>query len=148
MCIRDRLKDIGINAGSTIERIKLQEQLIRKKIEIEKLEELNQHKSLFVSNVSHELKTPLTAIKIFAEMLLGNERGLSNKSKGHLEIIEGETDRLTRLINNVLDFSKIEKGVKNYSFRKIYFNKIVKGVIELMKYTLSLIHISEPTRPY
>lgn len=134
----DLLKDIGINAGSTIERIKLQEQLIRKKIEIEKLEELNQHKSLFVSNVSHELKTPLTAIKIFAEMLLGNERGLSNKSKGHLEIIEGETDRLTRLINNVLDFSKIEKGVKNYSFRKIYFNKIVKGVIELMKYTLKM----------
>ena len=134
----DLLKDIGINAGSTIERIKLQEQLIRGKVEIEKLEELNQHKSLFVSNVSHELKTPLTSIKIFAEMLLGNEKGLSNKSKGHLEIIEGETDRLKRLINNVLDFSKIEKGVQCYSFREIGLNKIVKDVIEMMRYTLKM----------
>lgn len=134
----DLLKDIGINAGSTIERIKLQEQLIRGKVEIEKLEELNQHKSLFVSNISHELKTPLTSIKIFAEMLLGNESGLSNKSKGHLEIIEGETDRLKRLINNVLDFSKIEKGVQNYSFHEIGLNKIVKDVIEIMHYTLKM----------
>jgi len=134
----DLLKDIGINTGSTIERIKLQEQLIREKIEVEKLEELNQHKSMFVSTVSHDLKTPLTSIKIFAEMLLDNEKTLSVKSKNHLEIIEGETDRLTRLINNVLDFSKIEKGVKDYSFREIHFNKIVKDVIELMQYTLKM----------
>ena len=134
----DLLKDIGINAGSTIERIKLQEQLIREKLAAEKLEELNNQKSMFVSTVSHDLKTPLTSIKIFAEMLLENEKSLSDKSKNHLEIIEGETDRLTRLINNVLDFSKIEKGVKDYSFREIYFNKIVKSVIELMQYTLKM----------
>lgn len=134
----DLLKDIGINAGSTIERIKLQEQLIREKLAAEKLEEINQQKSMFVSQVSHELKTPLTAIKMFSEMLLQNERSLSEKSKNHLEIIEGESDRLTRLINNVLDFSKIEKGVKDYSFREIHFNKIVKSVIELMQYTLKM----------
>ena len=134
----DLLKDVGINAGSTIERIKLQEQLIRGKVEIEKLEELNQHKSLFVSNVSHELKTPLTSIKIFAEMLLQNEKALSDKSKGHIEIIEGETNRLKRLINNVLDFSKIEKGVQCYSFGEIGLNKIVKDVIEMMRYTLKM----------
>jgi signal transduction histidine kinase len=134
----DLLKDIGINAGSTIERIKLQELLIREKIEVEKLEELNQHKSMFVSTVSHDLKTPLTAIKIFSEILLENEKNLSEKSKNHLEIIEGETDRLTRLINNVLDFSKIEKGVKAYSFHEIHLNKIVKDVIELMHYTLKM----------
>ncbi len=134
----DLLKDIGINAGSTIERIKLQEQLIRKKIEAEKLEEVNEQKSMFVSTVSHDLKTPLTSIKIFSEMLLENEKNLSDKSKNHLEIIEGETDRLTRLINNVLDFSKIEKGVKDYSFREIYFNNIVKDVIDMMQYTLKM----------
>ena len=134
----DLLKDIGINAGSTIERIKLQEQLIREKLAAEKLEELNKQKSLFVSTVSHDLKTPLTSIKIFAEMLLENEKSLSDKSKNHLEIIEGETDRLTRLINNVLDFSKIEKGIKDYSFHETHFNKIVKGVIELMHYTLKM----------
>jgi signal transduction histidine kinase len=134
----DLLKDIGINAGSTIERIKLQEQLIREKLTAEKLEELNQQKSMFVSTVSHDLKTPLTSIKIFAEMLLENEKSLSDKSKNHLEIIEGETDRLTRLINNVLDFSKIEKGLKDYSFREIHFNKIVKDVIDLMQYTIKM----------
>lgn len=134
----DLLKDIGINAGSTIERIKLQEQLIREKLTAEKLEELNQQKSMFVSTVSHDLKTPLTSIKIFAEMLLENERSLSEKSKNHLEIIEGETDRLTRLINNVLDFSKIEKGIKDYSFREVHFNNIVKNVIERMQYTLKM----------
>jgi signal transduction histidine kinase len=134
----DLLKDIGINAGSTIERISLQEQLIREKLESERLEELNKQKSMFVSSVSHELKTPLTSIKIFAEMLQKKEKELSEKSKGHLEIIEGETDRLTRLINNVLDFSKIEKGVKEYSFREVHFNKIVKNVIELMQYTLKM----------
>jgi two-component system phosphate regulon sensor histidine kinase PhoR len=134
----DLLKDIGINVGSTIERIKLQEQLIREKLTAEKLEEINQQKSMFVSTVSHDLKTPLTSIKIFAEMLLENERSLSEKSKNHLEIIEGETDRLTRLINNVLDFSKIEKGIKDYSYREVHFNKIVKNVIERMQYTLKM----------
>lgn len=134
----DLLKDIGINAGSTIERIKLQEQLIREQLEAERLEELNNQKSMFVSTVSHDLKTPLTSIKIFAEMLLENEKSLSDKSKNHLEIIEGETDRLTRLINNVLDFSKIERGIKDYSFREIHFNEIVKNVIERMQYTLKM----------
>jgi signal transduction histidine kinase len=134
----DLLKDIGINTGATIERIKLQEQLIREQMEAERLEELNNQKSMFVSTVSHDLKTPLTSIKIFAEMLLENEKGLSDKSKNHLEIIEGETDRLTRLINNVLDFSKIEKGVKDYSFREIHFNNIVKTVVERMQYTLRM----------
>ncbi|MCK7526113.1 MAG: hypothetical protein MZV64_55160 [Ignavibacteriales bacterium] len=75
---------------------------------------------------------------MFSEMLLQNEKSLSEKSKNHLEIIEGESDRLTRLINNVLDFSKIEKGVKDYSFREVHFNKIVKSVIELMQYTLKM----------
>jgi signal transduction histidine kinase len=134
----DLLKDVGINAAATIERIKLQEQLIREKFEGERLEELNRQKSMFVSTVSHDLKTPLTSIKIFAEMLLENEKSLTDKSKNYIEIIEGETDRLTRLINNVLDFSKIEKGVKEYFFREIYFNKTIKSVIELMKYTLDI----------
>lgn len=134
----DLLKDIGINAGATIERIKLQEQLIREQLEAERLEELNNQKSMFVSTVSHDLKTPLTSIKIFAEMLLQNEKSLSDKSKNHLEIIEGETDRLTRLINNVLDFSKIERGIKDYSFREIHLNQIIKNVIERMQYTLKM----------
>lgn len=77
----DLLKDIGINVGSTIERIHLQEQLILEKLTAEKLEELNQQKSMFVSTVSHDLKTPLTSIKIFAEMLLENEKACLTNQK-------------------------------------------------------------------
>ncbi len=134
----DLLKNIGLNAGTTIERIKLQEQLIREKLEAERLEELNKQKSIFVSQVSHEFKTPLTSIKMFSEMLLNNEKSIADKSKQHLEIIEGETDRLTRMINNILDFSKIEKGVKDYFFREVHLNKIVSGVVDLMYYTLKM----------
>ena len=134
----DLLKDIGMNTGTTIERIKLQEQLFREQMEAERLEVLNHQKSVFVSTVSHDLKTPLTSIKIFAEMLRNNEKGLSDKSQNHLEIIEGETDRLTRLINNVLDFSKIEKGVKEYYLREVHLNKIVKNVIEIVKYSVKI----------
>lgn len=134
----DLLKNIGLNAGTTIERIKLQEQLFREKMEAERLEELNKQKSIFVSQVSHEFKTPLTSVKMFSEMLLQNEKTISDKSKQHLEIIEGEADRLTRLINNILDFSKIEKGVKNYFLRDVHLNKIVFGVIDLMSYTLKM----------
>lgn len=134
----DLLKNIALNTGTTIERIKLQEQLILEKLAAEKLEELNQQKSMFVSTVSHDLKTPLTSIKIFAEMLLQNEKLISDKSKQHLEIIEGESDRLTRLINNILDFSKIEKDVKEYFLREVHLNKIVSNVIDLMYYTLKM----------
>ncbi len=134
----DLLKDIGINAGATIERIKLQELIIREKLEAERLEELNKQKSMFVSIVSHDLKTPLTSIKIFSEMLREKESSLTENSKRHLEIIEGETERLTRLINNVLDFSKIEKGVKEYSFREVQLNNIVEKVLQLMQYTINM----------
>jgi two-component system phosphate regulon sensor histidine kinase PhoR len=134
----DLLKEIGLSAGSTIERLSLQEQLIREKMEAERLEELNRQKSMFVSTVSHELKTPLTSIKMFSELLRQREKNISETSKSHLEIIEGESDRLTRLINNVLNFSKIEKGVKEYSFREINFNIIVKKVLNTMQYSIKM----------
>lgn len=138
----DLLKGIGLSAGSTIERLVLQEQLIRRKMEAERLKELNNQKSMFVSTVSHELKTPLTSIKMFSELLRQNESNISESSKSHLEIIEGESDRLTRLINNVLDFSKIEKGIKDYSFHEVHFNKIVKNVLNAMQYTIKMKGIS------
>lgn len=134
----DLLKSIGINTGTTIERIRLQEQVIREKLETERLEELNKQKSMFVSIVSHELKTPLTSIGIFTEFIKESEPSISEKTKNYLDIIEGETGRLTRLINNVLDFSKIERGVKEYSFRQTELNKIVKNTIELIKYQITI----------
>ncbi len=77
---------------------------------------LSQMRSQFVSSVSHELKTPLTAIRMFAETLrMGRSRDAQMQTE-YLDTIVTESERLTRLINNVLDFSKIEQGRKAYHF--------------------------------
>lgn len=132
------LKNIGYEAAATIRRINLQKQLILKKLEAHKLQELNIQKSLFVSSVSHDLKTPLTSIKLFVNKILEEEPDLSKITKRNLEIIDGEADRLSRLINNVLDFAKIEKGLKTYLLKENHLNEIVLKVVDLMKYTLTI----------
>ena len=77
---------------------------------------LARQKTDFVSNVSHELKTPLTSIRMFAELLAEGRVTDPGKSRSYLNIISGEASRLTRLINNVLDFSRLERGEKKYDF--------------------------------
>ena len=73
---------------------------------------LARQKTDFVSNVSHELKTPLTSIRMFSEMLAGDRVQDEAKRKKFLGIISAEASRLTRLINNVLDFARLERGEK------------------------------------
>ena len=72
-------------------------------------------KTSFVANVSHEFKTPLTTIRLYAELLeQGRVRDVSQQN-GYLQIIAAETERLTRLVNNALDFSRLEQGRKKYA---------------------------------
>lgn len=78
---------------------------------------LTRQKTDFVSNVSHELKTPLTSIRMFSELLAEDRVREPAKQKSYLNIITAETARLTRLINNVLDFSRMERGEKKYNFQ-------------------------------
>ncbi|WP_258867984.1 histidine kinase dimerization/phospho-acceptor domain-containing protein [Alkalilimnicola ehrlichii] len=73
----------------------------------ERLKELDRLKDEFVSTVSHELRTPLTSIRAFAEILLTNAALDSAKQQQFLEIMVAESERLTRLINKVLDFRKL-----------------------------------------
>jgi len=75
----------------------------------EKLRELDKMKDSFLSTVSHELRTPLTSIKSFAEILLTYDEDKETQ-KEFLNIINQESDRLTKLINDFLDLSKIEAG--------------------------------------
>jgi signal transduction histidine kinase len=78
--------------------------------------EIARLKSDFVSNVSHELRTPLTTIRIMAEMLaLGAVPSGEKQAQYHKNIVS-EAERLTRLINNVLDFARIEEGRKKFQF--------------------------------
>ena len=71
-------------------------------------------KTDFVSNVSHELKTPLTSIRMFSDLLGKKHDVEANKVQNYAGIISTEAARLTRLINNLLDFSRLERGEKKY----------------------------------
>ncbi|MCH8327893.1 MAG: HAMP domain-containing histidine kinase, partial [Candidatus Marinimicrobia bacterium] len=133
----DFLEAIGTQAALAIERILLHQKLVIEKAESRRLEELNNMKSYFVSSVSHDLKTPLTSIRLFAEMM-GSGELPEDKIKDFCRIIEGETDRLTRLINNVLDFAKIEKGIKEYHFSEIDLNRLVAHVMKSLEYQFQL----------
>jgi signal transduction histidine kinase len=85
-------------------------------------------KTDFVSNVSHELKTPLTSIRLFAEMLAEGRVSDEGKRRQFLGIITSEAARLTRLINNVLDFARMERGEKEYRFEACDLAGLVREV--------------------
>lgn len=78
-----------------------------------------QLKTNFVSNVSHELKTPLTTIRMYAELLAEGRVQEEEKQNKYLHTIVDESQRLTRLVNNVLDFSRLEQGRKKYNLENL-----------------------------
>ena len=92
-----------------------------------------QQKTSFVSNVSHELKTPLTSIRMFAELLLEGRVNDQDKKNKYLGIIVSESRRLTRLVNNVLDFSRIEQGKKTYNMEEIDLVPLLLETFEFNK---------------
>jgi len=91
---------------------------------------LAKQKTTFVANVSHELKTPLTSIRIFAEMLKERRVADETKKEKYLDMMVSETDRLARLINNVLDFSRMEQDKKQYTFKKENIVALCRELIE------------------
>ena len=84
----------------------------------------------FVSSVSHELKTPLTSIRMYAELLLSRRVEDKNKIQTYLSTIVNESGRLTRLINNVLDFGKLEQGKKAYHLATFEMDQLLDQVIQ------------------
>ena len=88
----------------------------------------------FISNVTHELKTPLTSIHMFSESLLLERVKSAVEKKEYLSIIIKESERLKRMINNILEFSKMEKGKPEYHFIKSNLASVLNSVIEDMKY--------------
>jgi signal transduction histidine kinase len=91
---------------------------------------LAQQKTSFVASVSHELKTPLTSIRMFAEMLRDGRQTDAGKQKQYLDIMTAEAERLTRLINNVLDFSRMERGEKRYDMKRCDLVGLTSEVVE------------------
>jgi signal transduction histidine kinase len=90
-------------------------------------------KTGFVSNVSHELKTPLTSIRMYAELLAENRIDDEQKKKRYLQVIVSESQRLTRLVNNVLDFSRLEQGRKTYHVEEVELTEHLSGIVEAQR---------------
>lgn len=90
-------------------------------------------KTSFVSNVSHELKTPLTTIRLYAELLGEGKITDADKQSRYLRTIIKESQRLTRLVSNVLDFSRLEQGRCNYQKQRLNFNLLLQGLSEQLQ---------------
>ena len=93
-------------------------------------------KSDFVSNVSHELRTPLSLIRLYAETLEMGRLKAPEKFQEYYQIIRKESERLTALINNILDFSRIEAGRKEYDFRETDLRELVANTLESYRYQI------------
>jgi len=99
----------------------------------------------FISNVTHELKTPLTSIHMFAESLLLKRVNQESDNDEYLAIIIKESERLQRMINNILEFSKMEKGKSEYRFEECNLSRLLKEVIHEVNYWLAEKHFNVVT---
>lgn len=96
-----------------------------------------ERKTTFVANVSHELKTPLTSIRLFADMLYEGRIQDPARQRTYLRTMVGETQRLTRLVNNVLDFSRLERGTHRSQKSQREVGELVSSIIETQRERLS-----------
>ena len=94
------------------------------------IEKLTQMRTDFVANVSHELRTPLTSIKGFAETILDSDMSDAVRVHRFVEIIESEADRLTRLIDDLLDLARIESGRIRLDFKRTSIRKVIQETVE------------------
>ncbi|HZI50047.1 MAG TPA: ATP-binding protein [Pyrinomonadaceae bacterium] len=95
------------------------------------LEEANRRRADFVSGVSHALKTPLTLIRLYGETLLYGDEFSAEGRRSFYQIIIRESERLTHLVHNVLDFSRIDRDVKQYSFQQGDLTAVVSESVEV-----------------
>ena len=101
--------------------------------DVTKEQELDVMRREFISNVSHELKTPLTSIHGYAETLLDDDFNDVKIVKRFLSIIEAESARMSRLINDLLDLQKMEEGKTTFHFKEIEISEVVEYVSRIVK---------------
>ena len=98
--------------------------------------ELSERRARFVSSVTHELKTPLTNIQMYAEML---EQGIApnrEREQEYFHILRSESKRLSRLIDNVLEFSKLTKKQRHFHLQEGTFDEVIQEVQEIVQPTV------------
>jgi two-component system, OmpR family, phosphate regulon sensor histidine kinase PhoR len=101
---------------------------------VEKERRLSVLKAEFVANVSHELKTPLAVVRMFSEMLMSERVASEEKRKEYLRIIVLESERLTALVENVLDFARVERGKAAFDFTMGDLGESVRRAAELFRH--------------
>ncbi len=113
-----------------IQRVKAREQLKREMIARDREVVLHQMKMRFFTNISHEFRTPLTLIAGPLQEMLDNDSTLSTPTKSQLKLMKNNTDRLLRLINQLMDFRKINQGNMHLSVRERNITSFIKRVAE------------------
>jgi signal transduction histidine kinase len=121
---------LGILSLLMVAGIALTKRMVSKEMAVAKL------KADFVSNVSHELRTPLALIRLYAETLELGRITTQEKKHQYYRIIRKESERLTALINNILDFSRIEAGRKEYEFRETDIADLVRNTLDSYRYQI------------
>jgi two-component system, OmpR family, phosphate regulon sensor histidine kinase PhoR len=94
-------------------------------------------KSDFISNVSHEIRTPLALISMYIESLEMDRIKSEEKKKEYYKVILNETQRLSGIVNLILNFSKIESGKRKYSYVEMDLNEMVENVLQSYKFHLN-----------
>ncbi|GMU55082.1 MAG: hypothetical protein AMXMBFR33_42280 [Candidatus Xenobia bacterium] len=141
----DEMGQLAMGVNETVRHLRIlleEERSMRRDLEVsrqelqrvnEKLKELDKLKSEFLNTVSHELRTPLTSIKAFAEILLDNRGEDIDTQMEFLEIINKESDRLTRLINNLLDLSRIEAGRMQWDMEPVDIYEVINAAANSLR---------------
>ena len=130
--VANLLESIGNQLGISIENAKL----------FGETEKFSRMKSEFVSHVSHELRTPLSSVKSAVEILLDYGEKDEKVQREFLNVINSEADRLTRLVNDTLDLTKIESGRVKWNFEPLDLGDIVKSSVKVVKAMGKLKHIT------
>ena len=122
------------DAALALERARLQEQALRTQL----LEEVDKFRQTLMGAVSHDLRTPLATIKVASSTLSSRAEYLSNEQASELyELIEVESDRLTRLVSNLLDITRIEAGVFTVHRTRTSVASLIREAVTAMETTLS-----------
>ena len=122
--------DVTFEGGDYTEINQLAETLNYATNELSKTEELRRD---FIANVSHDLKTPLTLIKSYAEMIRDISGNIPEKRNSHVKVIIDESDRLTELVNDILNLSKLQSGIDQIECNTFDLGKTTESILKKFK---------------
>ncbi len=130
----DLLMNLTTQAGLDVERILLQERVTLEQAEAQRQRELNEMKTVLVRTASHELRDPLTPIRLAAEIIRKSVPRSKRNAREWLDTIEGEVDRLDRLVTTILASARVDQDVMVYHFHEADLGEVVEEALKLLGY--------------